>query len=376
MASSMENSSNLKQQDELYLTITWDKILIGIVLYMVTLVTILGNILVLVAVKINRRLQTTFNYYIVNLAITDVAVGLTAMSFQATFIVFGRWPFGEVLCALWIFFDYGMTFVSVFTLILISIDRFWSIAWALQYRHRHTKRKGFMLLLWVPAWIADRVRYSEPGVCFWDPSLNKEFVFIVAILGHHGPYCIMIFCYTYVFIFMRKRSKITDVSFKSDTKTVTQTITVSTVSNDYNEPSTSKVTNVVKINVKPKQSKSLSQNQFESKFSNHLEVPTTKYGSSEKGISQSKQSNRMAKDRRAFITLTYILFGYAILWLPFHIVFDISIVDPALVPEQVLNLAFWMAYINSTLNPLLYNFSSPDFRKTFKQLLMKCWPFK
>ena len=35
----------------------------------------------------------------------------------------GSWPFGEFMCAVWIFFDYGMTFASVFTLVVISLDR-------------------------------------------------------------------------------------------------------------------------------------------------------------------------------------------------------------------------------------------------------------
>jgi hypothetical protein len=70
-------------------------------------VTIIGNVFVLIAVKMNKKLQTTFNYYIVNLAITDVAVAVTAMSFMATHTVLGYWPFGEAICAVWIFFDYG-----------------------------------------------------------------------------------------------------------------------------------------------------------------------------------------------------------------------------------------------------------------------------
>ena len=35
----------------------------------------------------------------------------------------GYWPFGEIMCGVWIFFDYGMTFASVFTLVAISLDR-------------------------------------------------------------------------------------------------------------------------------------------------------------------------------------------------------------------------------------------------------------
>ena len=98
---------------------TWNKILLGVILYAITLVTILGNILVLISVKLNKKLQTIFNYYIVNLAITDVAVAVTAMSFKATHTVLGYWPFGEAACAIWIFFDYGNLFYLVKKLIQI-----------------------------------------------------------------------------------------------------------------------------------------------------------------------------------------------------------------------------------------------------------------
>ena len=79
--------------------ITWTSILTGIVLYTIVAVTICGNVLVLVAVAINKNLQTTFNYYVVNLAITDLAVALTAMSFYTMDNMLGYWPFGEFLCA-------------------------------------------------------------------------------------------------------------------------------------------------------------------------------------------------------------------------------------------------------------------------------------
>ncbi len=64
-----------------------------------------------------------FNLYVVNLAVTDVSVAVTAMSFYTFDVLLGYWPFGEFMCGVWIFFDYGMTFASVFTLLAISLDR-------------------------------------------------------------------------------------------------------------------------------------------------------------------------------------------------------------------------------------------------------------
>ena len=59
-----------------------------------------------------------------NLAVTDVSVGLTAMSFYTFDVLLGYWPFGDFMCGVWIFFDYGLTFTSVFTLVAISLDRY------------------------------------------------------------------------------------------------------------------------------------------------------------------------------------------------------------------------------------------------------------
>ena len=127
--------------------LSWTNILTGIILYTIVMVTIFGNVLVLVAVYVNKNLQTTFNYYVVNLAVTDFAVAATAMSFHTTDNILGYWPFGGFLCGVWIFFDYGMTFVSVFTLILISVDRFWSVTWSVHYRQYHSKRKSITAII-------------------------------------------------------------------------------------------------------------------------------------------------------------------------------------------------------------------------------------
>ena len=237
-----------------------------------------------------------------------------------------------------------------------------------------------MLVLWCPPWIIDRVRYSEPGVCFWDPSLNKEFVFIIAILGHHGPYLFMMFCYIYVFIFMHKRAKVGDWIGRARGSGGERDITSVTRINMKPEVSTSLTgTSVAKAateasfttNVKPVQpdvpSSAFSNNHVAVSF---LKPPGNPHVSQHNDSTDQSAASRQRRETKVFITLTYIVVAYGVLWLPFHVVFDISIVDPTLVPENVLNMAFWMAYVNSTVNPFLYNFSSVEFRKTFKRLLL------
>lgn len=78
-------------------------------LFAVVIVTIVGNIIVLLAFAIDKRLtsQNIFNYYIINLAVTDLAVALLAMTFYTFDVLLGYWPFGQFMCGVWIFFDYG-----------------------------------------------------------------------------------------------------------------------------------------------------------------------------------------------------------------------------------------------------------------------------
>ena len=72
------------------------RILVCLGLFVDVLVTIVGNIIVIVVFVIKKKLRTTFTFYILNLAITDVSVAVTAMSFYTFDILLGWWPFGEV----------------------------------------------------------------------------------------------------------------------------------------------------------------------------------------------------------------------------------------------------------------------------------------
>lgn len=77
------------------------------------------------------------------------------------------------------------------------------------------------------------------------------------------------------------------------------------------------------------------------------------------------------KRRKAFITLSYIVLAYMVCWVPFHFVFDVSLANPEIIPEDLYTAAFWMTYVNSGLNPFMYAFSSSDFRKAVVQII-KC----
>ena len=68
---------------------------------------------------------------------------------------------------------------------------------------------------------------------------------------------------------------------------------------------------------------------------------------------------------------SYIVLAYVLCWSPFHFVFDVSLASPVSVSADLYTAAFWLAYINSGLNPFMYAFSSADFRTAVVQVI-KC----
>ena len=57
-------------------------VIAGTILTFVVLMTIVGNVLVLLAVFVNSHLRSTTNYFIVNLAIADLLLGTTVLPFS------------------------------------------------------------------------------------------------------------------------------------------------------------------------------------------------------------------------------------------------------------------------------------------------------
>ncbi|KAL3836964.1 hypothetical protein ACJMK2_022366 [Sinanodonta woodiana] len=129
--------------------VTAENISLAITLILLDVITILGNFLVLLSFVVEPRLREPFNMYIFNLAVTDFLVAITAMTFYTINTLLGYWPFGMVMCGVWIYFDFAMTFSSVFTIVAISIDRWWSVTWPNQYRFRNTPLKTLVILLYL-----------------------------------------------------------------------------------------------------------------------------------------------------------------------------------------------------------------------------------
>ena len=196
--SQADSSTPFQTNSTLYENVSWngtlslddssqDKILIKIIISTITailtLFTIAGNLLVIIAFKINKQLQNLSNYCLFSLAVSDLAVGIFLLPVYTLYVLLGHWPLGHVACNVWLSLDYALTTASVGNILVIAVDRHMSVSCPLAYRTKRTPRKmGCMIgsawlisiFIW-PPWIF-AWPYIEGAVTVPDDECYVQFL--------------------------------------------------------------------------------------------------------------------------------------------------------------------------------------------------------
>lgn len=84
-----------------------------------------------------------------------------------------------------------------------------------------------------------------------------------------------------------------------------------------------------------------------------------------------KEKRRIArkKEKRATLILGLIMGSFIACWLPFFIMY---ILGPFMsFPTVAFDFAFWLGYMNSAFNPVIYTIFNQDFRRAFRKILFK-----
>ncbi|XP_014725246.1 PREDICTED: histamine H1 receptor [Sturnus vulgaris] len=121
--------------------------LLGLFLGTISLITIVMNILVLCAVKTEKKLQTVGNLYIVSLSIADLIVGAAVMPLHIVYLLSPEWPLGLPACLFWLSMDYVASTASIFNLFILCMDRYRSVQQPLKYLKYRTKMRASLLIL-------------------------------------------------------------------------------------------------------------------------------------------------------------------------------------------------------------------------------------
>ncbi|NXK16595.1 HRH3 protein, partial [Arenaria interpres] len=141
-------------------------VLLAFLMALLALVTILGNVLVILAFIMDRNLRHRSNYYFLNLAISDFAVGAFCIPLYIPYCLTGKWHLGRSICKLWLALDYLLCTASVFNIVLISYDRFLSVTKAVSYRAQPGTTSNPVIKM-VAVWVFAFLLYC-PAILFWE----------------------------------------------------------------------------------------------------------------------------------------------------------------------------------------------------------------
>ena len=252
-------------------------------------------------------------------------------------------------------------------------------------------------LCWAPAVIAWHAFHNnfEDGVCIY--LTHRYYILASAVLIYYVPMICVVVLYIRVYQAVKKSSLFLQENFAS--KDITNNgkniiLSESCQSNKNEEPRKKECDNFAAIDAQTP----LDPSRLQDDCGGHSEnvdaiagtVTFTSTNNAEQSVEISTISRAVQKDggevrqkerikpalksrmslhRRAAKTLGIIVVLFLICWLPFVILFPIHGFCEC-VPIRLYDASYWMAYINSTMNPFLYGFNK-DFRKAFMRLFIK-----
>uniref|UniRef100_A0A4W5KFM1 Muscarinic acetylcholine receptor n=1 Tax=Hucho hucho TaxID=62062 RepID=A0A4W5KFM1_9TELE len=174
-----------------------------------SLVTVVGNILVLISFKVDLKLKYSV-----------LTLGTLSMNLYTTYIIMDQWALGNWACDLWLAIDYVASNASVMNLLVISFDRYFSITRPLTYRAKRTTKRALTMIsmawsvsfvLWAPAILFWQYIVGErtvpSGECFIQFLSEPIITFCTAIAAFYLPVTIMTVLYWRIYRETENRQK-------------------------------------------------------------------------------------------------------------------------------------------------------------------------
>lgn len=160
-ATNATSTCSTPEEDELIATIAafGAPIMFGLI----GITGLIGNMLVVIVVLFNAQMRTTTNVLILNLAVSDLLFVVFCVPFTALDYVLVVWPFGDVWCKTVQYLIVATANASIFTLVLMSLDRYLAVVHPIASRSWRTERNTVhaCALMWsvilvasLPAWFA------------------------------------------------------------------------------------------------------------------------------------------------------------------------------------------------------------------------------
>ena len=127
------------------------RVVVPIIFSAISVLGFTGNMLVIIVVLANRQMRNTTNLLILSLSVADLFFIIICVPFTAMGYAMTTFPFGIVWCRIYQYVIQVTAYVSIYTLVLMSFDRYLAVVHPISSMTLRTERNTVVVI--VLCWI-------------------------------------------------------------------------------------------------------------------------------------------------------------------------------------------------------------------------------
>ncbi|XP_077598265.1 5-hydroxytryptamine (serotonin) receptor 2C, G protein-coupled-like 1 [Stigmatopora nigra] len=341
----------------------WPALLILVVIAL----TVGGNILVILAVSLEKKLQNATNFFLRSLAVADMLVGILVMPVSLINVLYDyAWPLPDALCPMWIYLDVLFSTASIMHLCAISLDRYVAIRNPIEHSRFNSRTKAMMKIaaVWTVSVAVSTpipvigLRHEDKVFVNGSCVLNEErFILMGSFVAFFIPLVIMVVTYGLTVQVLQRQATV----FLREAAPQPCRAPAEVRAPGASEPG------LVSGGLLPGGSPSERGGGVSPGSASQPSSPVAARG--RRGMMQA-----IKNERRASKVLGIVFFLFLVMWCPFFIT-NVTLVlcgdgacDESLLHE-LLNVFVWVGYISSGVNPLVYTLFNKTYRRAFSSYI-------
>lgn len=338
-------------------------------MFIVALVSCLGNVAVIVAFSTSRRIRKNVrNLLITSLAFADLMVGCTVMpAMLATQIYNHGEPVNKTACDVIYVFHYIFTGVTFHHLMCITLERFLKITKPFLYRQHKSQRLaiGVLIVIWSTGFLSATMVYIKHDYY----NVCDTMLFPKSIIAFHGltgcvllvviaPMLILTACNIHLYVITDRARR----SLQQQVRIVIRSDYSQTLLRCHSGP-LSRLTKYPNNNHRERTVNPLPNPNLDDEI-----IDMGCFAFVQRGLGD--QLTKSAIQHKTVLLTTLIILAMDGTWLPAAVAY--FCVDGQMFGIRGTKFDYlhpWLGFVNSALNPIILAVMSDDHREIFKQII-------
>ena len=147
----MCNQQAAEEESSISMFVSLHETVVPVLFGLIIVIGVIGNVMVLYVILRHRQMRTSLNVLLMNLAVADLGFLIFCVPLTIYHYASPSWGFGEVVCRLSSYPLFVSFYVTMYTLILVSIWRYVTVTKATHASANASPKRAFIYIIFI--WI-------------------------------------------------------------------------------------------------------------------------------------------------------------------------------------------------------------------------------